>query len=378
MNDSADRKIILTVCVAVYNICDEFLRSCIESLISDKYENVEILLGDDGSRRQTADICAEYAKKDLRVRHIRREANSGVSVTRNIMIQSARGEWISFVDGDDAVLNGYSECLCNAAKEAEHTYDIIMYEWERFNGSVPPGKAVRVPPVPVPCRAARQFSEACLTGAPPHTEEYGITESTPSSVCNKMYRRGFLIENNLMFVPGIKKSQDVIFNTQAYFECKCLGYIPEKLYLYRKNSDSVTNRYSADFETVIRNCIKCDLYNLEHLFSGNAQTRRLWEKYKLTHYAMNNFALNFFHRGNPNKRSVRKNAFFGFVRSEPFKTFFKEFDFSAYEWHERRIILKLAASEKFGILDLMYHFPFSFKMYGKIMSVITKIHKRRV
>lgn len=91
-----------------------------------------------------------------------------------------------------------------------------------------------------------------------------------------------MIENNLMFVPGIKKSQDVIFNTQAYFECKCLGYIPEKLYLYRKNSDSVTNRYSADFETVIRDCIKCDLYNLEHLFSGNAQTRMLWAKYKLT------------------------------------------------------------------------------------------------
>ena len=63
MNDSADRKIILTVCVAVYNICDEFLRSCIESLISDKYENVEILLGDDGSRRQTADICGICKKR---------------------------------------------------------------------------------------------------------------------------------------------------------------------------------------------------------------------------------------------------------------------------------------------------------------------------
>lgn len=378
MNDPAGRNTILSVCVAVYNINDEYLRSCIESLISDKKENVEFLLGDDGSRRQTADICAEYAKTDSRVRHIRREENSGVSVMRNIMIQSARGEWITFVDGDDAVPNGYSECLCNAVSEAEHTYDIIMYEWERFSGSVPSKSAAHVPVVSVPRKAARQFSEACLTGAPPHTEEYGITESTPSSVCNKMYRRGFLIENNLMFVPGIKKSQDVIFNTQAYFECKCLGYIPEKLYLYRKNSDSVTNRYSADFETVIRDCIKCDLYNLEHLFSGNAQTRRLWEKYKLTHYAMNNFALNFFHRGNPNKRSVRKNAFFGFVRSEPFKTFFKEFDFSAYEWHERRIILKLAASENFGILDLMYRFPFSFKMYGKIMSVITKIHKRRV
>ena len=378
MNDPAGRNTILTVCVAVYNICDEYLRSCIESLISDKYENVEILLGDDGSRRQTADICAEYAKTDSRVRHIRREENSGVSVMRNMMIQSARGEWITFVDGDDAVPNGYSECLCNAVNEAEHTYDIIMYEWERFSGSVPSESAAHVPVVSVPRKAARQFSEACLTGAPPHTEEYGITGSTPSSVCNKMYRRGFLLEKNLLFVPGIKKSQDVIFNTQAYFVCKCLGYIPEKLYLYRKNSDSVTNRCSPDFETIIRDCIKCDLYNLERLFSGNVQTRSLWEKYKLTHYAMNNFALNIFHRGNPNKRSVRKNAFLGFVRSEPFKTFFKEFDFSAYEWHERRIILKLAANEKFGILDLMYRFPFSFKMYGKIMSVITKIRKPRV
>ena len=59
MNDSNQNKIILSVCIAVYNIDDEYLRSCIESLTSDSEKNVEFLLGDDGSCSRTADICAK-------------------------------------------------------------------------------------------------------------------------------------------------------------------------------------------------------------------------------------------------------------------------------------------------------------------------------
>ena len=373
MNDSNQNKIILSVCIAVYNIDDEYLRSCIESLTSDSEKNVEFLLGDDGSCSRTADICEEYAEIDPRVKHIRQEKNSGVSVMRNIMIESARGNWITFIDGDDAVPQNYSGCLCNAASENGAVYDIIMYQWQRFEGNVPEITAGYMQIVPVQPEAAMQFSEACLTGAPPHTEKYGISESTPSSVCNKMYRRDFLLKNNLFFTPGIKKSQDVIFNTQAYFLCKSLGYIPEKLYLYRRNTSSITNRFSPDFEIIIRDCIKCDLHNLEHLFADDMQIRALWQKYKLTHYVINNFALNIFHKDNHNKRNIRKNSFIDFVRAEPFKTFFNEFDFTSYEWHERRIILKLAASENFELLDLMYRFPLSFKLCGKIMSAASRL-----
>lgn len=369
-----DGKTILSVCVAIYNIEERYLRACIESLISDKEERAEFLLGDDCSNRQTYDICKEYASRDPRVRHIRKEKNEGVSAIRNAMIEAANGEWITFIDGDDAVAKNYSSCLCAAVGSKRSPYDIIMYQWERFSGKIPHVTAANMPIAAVLPEASRAFSEACLTGAPPHTDSYGIDNSTPSSVCNKMYGRGFLLENKLFFTVGVKKSQDSLFNIRAYHACRNLGYLPQKLYLYRKNAASVTNRYSADFEdNIIRSCIKYDLINLKELFGNDPRVCAAWQKYKLIHYIINDFALNIFHKDNPNSAQQRRAGFIKFVRSDPFKTFFAEFDFSSYEWHERRIILSLAAKEKFGTLDFMYRHPLCFKLYGKIMSAVTQL-----
>ena len=58
-----------------------------------------------------------------------------------------------------------------------------------------------------------------------------------------------------------------------------------------------------------------------------------------------------------------------FVNAEPFKTFFKTFDFSAYHWNERRLILRLAAAERFGLSDFMYKNPILFKVYGKLKKL---------
>ncbi len=358
----------LSICTAIYNISEPFLRQCIESIISDKSADIEIILGDDCSDISTSRICREYEKADSRIRYIRQSENGGISRMRNTMINAARGKWITFIDGDDAVSDGYASCICNALKDTE--FDIVMFKWQRFDGAVPHIKAEIQPITPLPKAVSKRFSRACLTGEPPHTEDFGMTDSTPSSVCIKAYRRSFINENNLKFRDGMKKSQDVEFNTRAFFACGSIGYLPQILYLYRKNIGSITNRYSADFEKIISDCIKYDTENLNTLFENDTEILSQWKKYKLIHYIINNFELNIFHKNNSETRKSRKAEFKKFIHSEPFCTFFKTFDFSSYEWHERRLILELASKEKFSVLDAMYKFPISFRLYGKAKNIL--------
>ncbi len=359
---------ILSICVAIYNISEPFLRQCIESIISDKSADIEIILGDDCSDMPIPQICLEYEKSDSRVRYIRQSENGGISRMRNTMIDAARGKWITFIDGDDAVSVGYASCICKALKDTE--FDIVMFKWQRFDDIIPHIKAEMLPIAPLLQAAAQQFSRACLTGEPPHIEDFGMTDSTPSSVCIKAYKRSFINKNNLKFRDGMKKSQDVEFNTRAFFECGSIGYLPQTLYLYRKNIGSITNRYSANFEKIICDCIKYDAENLNTLFKNDAEILKQWRKYKLILYIINTFELNIFHKNNPEARKYRKAEFEKFIHNEPFCTFFKTFDFSSYEWHERRLILKLAAKEKFFVLDAMYKFPISFKIYGKAKNLL--------
>lgn len=364
-----NQTILLSICVAVYNIKEEYLRACIESIISDLSDRAEMILGDDGSDEETAKICREYADGDCRIKYVRPEKNSGVSYIRNIMTDRASGETVTFVDGDDVVSHGYSKAICKALSLSDKRYDIVMFEWQRFENSVPYIKAEDTEIMPVSPCAAKKFSKACLTGAPPHTEKYGIDNSTPSSVCIKAYRREFLIKNSLKFKVGLEKSQDVEFNTRAFCECRSLGYLPQVLYLYRKNPDSVTNRYNPNIKKVLYDCIECDRKNLETLYHNDREPERLWKKYKLIHYIISFFELDVFHSDNPKSESERKADFIGFIEEEPFAEFFRTFDFSAYRWKERRLILRLAADKRFGVLNFMFKNPIAFRVYGKLKSI---------
>lgn len=372
MMNNSQNEILLSICVAVYNIKEEYLRACIESIMSDLSDKAELILGDDCSDKETATICREYTSRDSRIRYIRPPKNGGVSYIRNVMIKSARGEMLTFIDGDDAVPNGYSAAICRAIDLSNNDYDIIMFKWQRFESVVPNIKIGDDKITLIPTEAALGFSKACLTGAPPHAEEYGIIDSTPSSVCIKAYRREFLIDNNLEFKVGLKKSQDVEFNTRAFYVCKSLGYLPQVLYLYRRNLDSVTNRYNPNIKGILYDCIERDRENMKSLYQNDKEVEQEWKKYKLILYIINFFELDVFHRDNPKSVREKKADFIGFITNEPFGEFFKTFDFSSYNWNERRLILMLAAGQRFGALDFMYRFPISFRIYGRIKKIFGK------
>lgn len=104
--------VLITVIVPVYNV-EKYLDRCVESISTQSYQNLEIILVDDGSPDRCGTMCDAWAEKDKRVRVIHK-ANGGAADARNIGIQNANGEYITFVDSDDYIAPQMIEQLYNA------------------------------------------------------------------------------------------------------------------------------------------------------------------------------------------------------------------------------------------------------------------------
>ena len=122
---------LISVIVPVYKV-EQYLDRCVQSLLSQTYENVEILLVDDGSPDNCPKMCDAYAAKYEKVRVIHQE-NKGLSGARNTGIDHARGEYIAFVDSDDKWSPYFLESLYGALKK--YDADISQCRWEYMHGN---------------------------------------------------------------------------------------------------------------------------------------------------------------------------------------------------------------------------------------------------
>lgn len=101
---------LISVIIPIYNL-EEYLQNCIESVITQTYHNLEIILVDDGSTDNSIDICRVYEKKDRRIQIIIKQKNEGAGPARNAGIDVAHGSYIMFVDGDDFIARNCIEEL---------------------------------------------------------------------------------------------------------------------------------------------------------------------------------------------------------------------------------------------------------------------------
>ena len=105
----------ISIIVPIYND-EKYLKRCIESILKQTYTNIELILINDGSEDKSLEICEEYKKNDNRIIIVNKE-NEGVSVARNIGIEKATGELISFVDADDYLEITFLQELFNIMKK---------------------------------------------------------------------------------------------------------------------------------------------------------------------------------------------------------------------------------------------------------------------
>lgn len=124
----------ISVIVPVYN-AEKFLSCCIDSILTQTFSDFELLLIDDGCNDNSGTICDEYVVKDNRVRVFHKK-NGGVSTARNLGLKKANGVWVTFVDADDYVKDGYLRDLYEEA--IKNCADLVIqdFEFEKENGIV--------------------------------------------------------------------------------------------------------------------------------------------------------------------------------------------------------------------------------------------------
>lgn len=105
----------LSIIVPIYKV-EKYLPECIDSIISQTFSDLEIILVDDGGNDNCPDICDAYAKRDKRIKVIHKE-NGGLVSARKAGIKAATGKYAAFVDGDDSIANGMYETMCKAARQ---------------------------------------------------------------------------------------------------------------------------------------------------------------------------------------------------------------------------------------------------------------------
>ena len=113
---------MISVIVTVYNI-EKYLGPCLEGILASTFKDLEVILVDDGSKDGSGEICDRFAEKDKRIRVIHK-TNAGVSQARNSGLEMARGEYITFVDGDDVIHPNMLSVLMDAIVEGD--YDVSM------------------------------------------------------------------------------------------------------------------------------------------------------------------------------------------------------------------------------------------------------------
>lgn len=209
-----ERKI--SIIIPVYNV-EKYIKICIESVINQTYKNLEILVINDGTKDKSFEIIESYLG-DKRIKVINREKNSGIAVTRNIGISQATGEYIFFIDADDYLEINAIENLIEALNDE----DIIGGNFFYYD-EIKKNKTENI----------IKNDENSLMDS----KKYFFNQASEIVVWNKLYRRSFLIENNLKFTEGIIH-EDEEFSFNCYISSSKVKYIDKITYNYRINREN--------------------------------------------------------------------------------------------------------------------------------------------
>ncbi len=225
-SNSGHSTVLVSVIVPIYN-AERYLRECLDSVSTQTYRNFEVLMINDGSRDNSADICREYETADPRFRLINRE-NGGVSVARNTGIEQSVGEYICFIDADDIMHPQAIETLVSAVdiSDADLAYSLLDF-----------GVAARFSAVNNSTLSRLRVYHSYMI------LESGLYQSIMiNSVCGAMLRRS-VFDSGLRFSIG-RRYEDLDIFYKLILASRKVAYLPEKLYFYRQHPDSFIQKFA--------------------------------------------------------------------------------------------------------------------------------------
>lgn len=223
---------LVSIIVPVYQV-KEYIGECVESLLAQTYTNLEILLVDDGSTDGSGELCDEYAAKDSRVQVIHQE-NQGPSVARNQGLDYAKGEYVAFVDSDDAVVPDFIETLFGILNKYQADIAACAYMNCGADDLMRIGEGMLY-------IDNNENKEICMTSKQMLRQWHGRYKKWETVAWNKLYRKSILDgENGVTAIrfPVGRKLEDVLTSHLMVANASRVVMTTRKLYLYRTTPNS--------------------------------------------------------------------------------------------------------------------------------------------
>lgn len=217
----------VSVIVPVYKV-EKYLSKCIDSILCQTYEHLEIILVDDGSPDNCGKICDEYSKKDIRIKVIHKK-NGGVGTARNIGIDNANGKFIFFVDSDDYINEDAIDVLMKLQEQSNADLICASHEIIDRHGI----KAITYEDKSL---IREQFSDNLYYF-------YKILKAPWA----KLFKTN-IIKNNNIYFEKIPHSEDALFNMMYLKYCTSVKVISDIVYIYnRRSENSAIDKLYVDF-----------------------------------------------------------------------------------------------------------------------------------
>lgn len=238
---------LVSVIIAIYNT-ESYLHRCIESVINQTYQNLEIILVDDGSTDNSSAICDEYARKDPRIKCFHQE-NQGLQLSRKLAITRSHGDYVLIVDSDDWIeLTMVEKMLFEAI---DKNIDVVWCD------------------VMLHTQQQQYIHHIKFENNPKEMLKAIYQGKNPGWFVNKLIRRSFL-EDFIAYKENML--EDFFWSTQLLLKSPRMGYIAEPFYNYnRTNSESLT--FS------VKDVLIKGIPNIQHCYE-HIVYNHCWDEYK--------------------------------------------------------------------------------------------------
>ena len=255
----------VSIIVPIYN-AQEYLKRCVDSILSQDYRDFELLLMDDGSKDASGEICDAYAQQDGRVRVVHKE-NTGVSDTRNQALELARGTFLQFLDSDDWIVPEATRLLVRSMEE--YNCDMVISDFYRVSGERLAQKGdIEEDKV----MSRQEFASYMIEN--PADFYYGV-------LWNKMYRRSIIEEYHIRMDTSISWCEDFMFNLEYIRYAKVFYALHAPIYYYVKRKGSLASQGISISKTVK---MKLNVFEYYNNFYKHVLEEEDYEKNRLQVY----------------------------------------------------------------------------------------------
>lgn len=328
----------VSIIIPVYNIPEQNLRKCIESVINQTLEEIEIILVDDGSTDSSGIICDEYATIDNRVKVIHK-LNCGLSAARNTGFENAKGEWITFLDSDDWIEP--HTCEETYKLGIENDVDIVIFSTiQEF------GKFKKI--FKYKLKNKKVYTKNECTNLQCEILNF---EGNIATAWAKLYKREFLERNNLKHNEKLRQgSEGIEFNIRVFEKVQKVIFTNKIYYHYVFNPNSISAKHNVENHFWVIRCFE--------IIEKDIETSKNYRKLKEFFYDRFAYVIvataisGYFSPNNHEKYKEKKKSFENYIKQDLVLRTLSNYNIDNVG-KERAIVLSLIKKKNYNIITIL-------------------------